>query len=161
MLPALENRSLDVAMLTEPGATVAIERGIGAKWRISSDWAPRFQQTYLLYGPAFRTAQADLARRWMIAYLKGARWYGRATADPAQQDELFAILAANTILKDVALMRRITFTTMPPNGEILTEDILAQGRWAAQRGYISAVPPLEQMVEPRFVQEAVAELGRM
>jgi len=94
-------------------------------------------------------------------YLSGARWYGRATADPAEQDELFSILAANTVLKDVALMRRITFTTMPPNGEILTEDILAQGRWAVQRGYISAVPPLEQMVEPRFVQEAVAELGRV
>jgi hypothetical protein len=38
---------------------------------------------------------------------------------------------------------------------------VAQARWAAERGYIATVPPLEQIVDPQFVQAAVAELGRV
>jgi NitT/TauT family transport system substrate-binding protein len=159
---ALENGSIDVAQLTEPPATVAVDRGLGVKWRLASAWTPRFQLTYLLYGPAFRTQQADVARRWMVAYIKGARWYTQALAEGgAQRDELFQILADKTTVKDHALLARMSFTTLAVNGEIITEDILAQARWAQERGYIGSVPTLETMVDDRFVQAAIDELGRV
>ncbi|HLI28432.1 MAG TPA: ABC transporter substrate-binding protein [Chloroflexota bacterium] len=158
---ALENRSVDIAQLTEPFATAAVDRGLGAKWRLASAWTPRFQLTYLLYGPQLRTERADVARRWMVAYLKGARWYMQAlAAGGALRDELFQILAAHTTVKDPALLARMSFTTLAVNGEIFTEDILAQARWAQERGYITTIPTLDQLVDDRFVQAAVAELGR-
>lgn len=159
---ALENRSIDVAQLTEPFATVAVDRGLGSKWRLASAWTPRFQLTYLLYGPQLRTERAELGRRWMVAYLKGARWYMQALAEGgAQRAELFQILAAYTTVKDPDLLARMHFTTLAVNGEIYTDDILAQARWAQERGYIATVPPLDAILDDRFVQAAVAELGRV
>ena len=96
----------------------------------------------------------------MVAYLKGARWYGQAlAAGGAAREELFGILAEQTTVKDTALLARMSFTTLPVNGEILTDDILAQARWAQEKGLITTVPPLEQIVDAQFVQAAVAVLG--
>lgn len=160
MVTALENRSIDIAQITEPPATLAVERGLGHKWRLGSAWTPRFQLTYLLFGPGFRTDQAVLARRWMVAYLKGARWYMQALeAGGTQRDELLQIIAANTAIKDIALLNRLSFTTLAVNGEILTDDILGQARWAQERGYTTTVPAQDRLVDPQFIQAAVAELG--
>ncbi|HLH25326.1 MAG TPA: ABC transporter substrate-binding protein [Chloroflexota bacterium] len=160
MVPALQNKQLDVAQISEPPATIAVDQGIGVKWRIASAWAPEFQLTYLLYSPQFRTAQADVGKRWMVAYLQGARWYERAVAGGPERDQLFQIIAEYTSVKDTALLSRMSFTTMPVNGEILTDDIVAQARWAQERGYTSAQPSLDQMIDPQFVEAAVAQLGK-
>lgn len=158
---ALQNKRVDVAELTEPQATVAVDGGFGVKWRTASSWTPIFQLTYLIYASDLRTARADLGRRWMAGYLQGARWYAQALAGQADRAELYRILAQNTAVTDPALMARMSYPTLPPNGEIRAEDMTAQEQWAAERGYITTQPPLDSLVDRQFVQAAIGQIGKV
>jgi ABC-type nitrate/sulfonate/bicarbonate transport system substrate-binding protein len=57
----------------EPSATQAIERG-AAERLSSADPYPNQQMAVLLYGADFIEKQPQLAQKFMIAYLKGARF---------------------------------------------------------------------------------------
>jgi len=72
MVSALSSGAVDVALLPEPLATLAVDGGSGTKWKGFADIVPGFQQAVVVFTPEF-AAQRDLATRWTTAYLRGIR----------------------------------------------------------------------------------------
>src|SRR3954464_7064608 len=80
MITAMQNGAIDAAIVPEPFNTFGREQGIGV--RFSADaYYPRQTIAVVLYGPDFMNKRADIARRFMVAYIQGVRFYNDAIKD--------------------------------------------------------------------------------
>jgi NitT/TauT family transport system substrate-binding protein len=93
MVTALGSKAVDVGVISEPQATVAVENGTGAKWRAYADVVPGIQQTVVIFSPQF-VAQREVATRWMTAYLRGIRDYNDAFVKSAHRQQTVDTLAS-------------------------------------------------------------------
>jgi NitT/TauT family transport system substrate-binding protein len=157
---ALANAAIDVAILAEPLATVVAERGTGVKWRELADLEPGLQVTVLLYSPGFSTERAAVARRWMIAYLRGVRDYMDALIHGKDRDRMIDALVKHTPNKDPALYDRIGMALIDPNGEVNRASLERQLRWISTLGVLQGTVTLDDVVDPSFAARAVERLGR-
>ena len=97
---ALANRGADAALQIEPQATIATEQSIAARWQGVGDWLPGIQYTVVLYGPGFGQRNPDVARRWMVAYLRGLRDFSDAwVKGRGSRDEVIATVTRHTALR--------------------------------------------------------------
>ena len=157
---ALGSGAIDLALQVEPTATTSVERGVAVKWREVSDVAPGLQNTVVLFGPRLVSQRTDLGRRWMTAYLKGVRDYHAAVLKRgAERPSVVAVLTRWTSVKDAALYDKMGFPYIDPNGGINTASLAELLDDFRGRGLVASVPDLRQVVDPRFAEAAVQQLG--
>src|SRR5205085_6922913 len=118
---ALGNKAVDASASVEPAATIAIRNGFAALAKSDDEIIPNHQIAVLLYSENFTAKRADAARRFMRAYLRAVRFYngalsGGRMAGP-NAEEVIAILAQSTPIKDPAIYKSITPTGMNPDGK--------------------------------------------
>ncbi|HLI25788.1 MAG TPA: ABC transporter substrate-binding protein [Chloroflexota bacterium] len=160
MVTALGNGAADAGILADPLATIAAERGVAAKWRELVDLHPHLQVTVILFGPALATREPELGRRWLLAYLQGARDYHDAFFKGRDRDAAIAVLTRWTPVKDPALYERIGLATIDPNGEVDRPSLEHQLQWFADQGLLQGAITLDQLLDPSFARAAVEQLGR-
>ncbi len=160
---ALKNKSVDASASVEPGPTIAIRNGFAVLVKGDDEIIPNHQIAVLLYSEEFAGKKADAARRFMRAYLKGVRFYNGALANGKMAgpnaDEVIAILAASTPIKDPAIYRSITPTGMNPDGKVNMASLADDYAFYKSRGLIRDDVKLEQVVDHSFAEAAVKELG--
>ncbi|HLI29126.1 MAG TPA: ABC transporter substrate-binding protein [Chloroflexota bacterium] len=160
MLAAYANGAIDAAFVVEPFVTLAEERGVAQCWRPTGDLVPDFQLAVVLYGPTFAEQRADLARRFMVAYLRAARDYVRAFfGDGEGRDQLLQLLAELTGSRDMALLARQAALWLDPNGTVNKASLVDVQRWYRERGDLAAEVDLDRAVDPSFVDYALGQLG--
>jgi NitT/TauT family transport system substrate-binding protein len=159
MAPALANASIDVAYATEPFATLSAERGLAVKWRPTADYLPGVTPALMSYAPAFLAEQPEAGRRWMIAYLRGARAYWAAFRKGEARAEVVGYLTRHTTVKDPALYERIGMSTIPPDGSVNLASLNDQAAWYAVQGLLQGSIDVASLIDTRFVDAAVARLG--
>jgi NitT/TauT family transport system substrate-binding protein len=160
MVAAMATGVIDVGVAPEPSPTIAIERGLAVKWRRGSDIA-RQQGSILMYTGAFIEEQTDVARDFMIAYLLGVRAYHDAFFKklPEVLAPVRDTVLRRTVLKDPALLDRIDTPHMDPNGAIERVGLLSDYEWFREYGGLTETIDFNQIIDERFVQNAVAVLG--
>jgi NitT/TauT family transport system substrate-binding protein len=158
-LAAFANQALDAGFAPEPIPTLAATRGVAVKWRSVGDWAPGMQIGVLLFAPAFEAAN-DMARRWMVAYLRGVRDYTDALQNGAGRQELFQVLARNTTMKDLGLYEEVGWANLGPDGNLNLASIRDQAQWYVDEGLVASPPDLGQIVDLQYVEYARSVLGR-
>jgi len=160
---ALKNKSVDASASVEPGPTIAIRNGFAVLVKGDDEIIPNHQIAVLLYSEEFANKKADAARRFMRAYLKGVRFYNGALANGKMAgpnaDEVIAILAASTAIKDPAIYKSITPTGMNPDGKVNLTSLADDYAFYKSRGLIRDDVKLEQVVDHSFAEAAVKELG--
>ncbi|MDE3075586.1 MAG: ABC transporter substrate-binding protein, partial [Chloroflexota bacterium] len=156
---AFANKAIDVAQGAEPTATVYADRGLAVKWLPASDIAPNFQYTFLLFSQKFADQKTDLAMRFMVAYLRGTRDWQQMLDSGKDKDQIFSYVSKYTPLKDRALFDRTGQPVLPPNPRIDKESIRKQEDWAKERGLVSQEPPVDKIVDTRFIDAAMQKLG--
>ncbi len=159
MVAALANTNVDAAYLTEPMATLAAERGIATKWQGTGMHLPGVTPAVLSYAPSFMAEQPDVATRWMVAYLRGARDYTAAFRRGEGKADVVRILTENTTVKDPTLYDRIGMSTIDPDGWLNVASIADQAAWYAEHGLLPAGFDVTTLVETRFRDAALARLG--
>ena len=157
MVSAVGSHAVDVALLPEPLATVAIQNGSAVKWKGLSDVVPGFQQTVVVFSAQF-VAQRDLATRWTTAYLRGIRDYNDAFRKNLHRPETVQTLATAFAIKPT-LFDGMGFMHINPDGKVNLASIHDLMRWYVQMGYLSEPVDLNRVVDPSFVEAAVAKLG--
>src|SRR5215475_10046733 len=117
---AFANKGVDASASVEPGPTIAIKQGLAVLVKADDEIIPNHQIAVLLYSETFMK-NPDAAKRFMRAYLKGVRFYNGALKDGRMHgpnaDEVIAILAASTPIKDPAIYKAITPTGMNADGK--------------------------------------------
>jgi NitT/TauT family transport system substrate-binding protein len=160
MVAALANASIDAVIAVEPGATAIIRQGIGTKVLSLDESTPDAQVGVIMYAPHFMSGQPEVARRWMIAYLRGVRDYNKAFTTGERRDELVETLTKHTAIKDPAILNAIVPPGLNPNGYMNVESIMATQEFWRARDLLQTTLPVERMVDHSYVDHALGVLGR-
>lgn len=153
-VPAVINGRVDALLAPEQFSAQKIAgspqlvRGIGV-----ADVLPRFQFTYMLYGKNLLGAGTEIGARFLEAFLRGVRDFTHGTTPKFLDD--FA--RANGF--DPERARQSCRDSETPDGSIDLESLRLMTEWFAQRGLCPPGVMVEQLIDPRFVDEVRKRAG--
>ncbi len=159
MLQALKTGAIDAGVPIEPSLTRIVDAGVGKILTRDDTVTPGHQTAVILYSQKF-AEQRDLAVRFMLAYLKGARFYNDAFAkkDAKARAEAVAILAKATNI-DAALFERMVLPGIDPDGKVNLGSLREIEDWFVAKGTQQKFIDLATAVDLSFVEEAAKRLG--
>ena len=159
MVPAMANGAIDVAIPTEPTATRILDAGTGTLITRTDVVVPGEQTAVILYSEKF-AQDKDAATRFMVAYLRGARFYSDAfdKKDPVKRTEAIDIISRATRL-DVTLINRVVMPGIDPNGKVNVDSLDAAQKYFVAKGTQTKALDMSKIVDQSFAQEAVKRLG--
>jgi ABC-type nitrate/sulfonate/bicarbonate transport system substrate-binding protein len=158
IVAGLGTGAIDVAALIEPLVTVAVDRGIAVVWKRADEIYPSQQYAALIYGPGI-TERPDVATRFMVAYLKGVRFYNDALNGKASRSELIGILTKDTSVKDAALYDKMVLPGLNPNGTLNIDGMREDMNWFLAEGRMRELADIKKVVDTRYIEAAVSKLG--
>ena len=152
---ALTNGAIDAAMLGEPLATQAEDKGLIV--RIADNFIPEFQVTSVYYNQDFAKNKPDAARNFLIAFLKGCRdLQGNGWKDDtnARMIEKYTKVPADVI-------KRSATPTCEPNGALHVDDFMKLQDFFLKRGDLTyaKLVDFKALVDPSYVSNALKALG--
>lgn len=160
---ALTNGAVDASITTEPSASAAIKRGVAVRFASDASIYPNHQLAVLLYSGEFIKKRADVARRFMRAYVRGARDYNDALKDGklagANAAGVIAILTEYTAIKDPEVHKESTPAGINPNGGVYVDSLKKDLAFFKSQGLISGKVSVEQVLDTSFAEAAVKDLG--
>ncbi len=161
---ALRNGSMDAGILVEPYATVAIREGSAHRVLSDDTVYPNHQISVLLYGTQFIARRPDAARKFMIGYVRGLRYYhdalrnGRLSGPTA--NDVIDILQSELKLPDPSVFRALTPSSVNPDGYVNVQSLLDDYTIFKDYGLIVDETSVPQAVDMRYVEQAYKVLGR-
>ncbi len=156
---AMANGSLDAAVQIEPYVAVAVEKGIAVRVSGNDDIYPNQQSAVIMYSPVFIEKHADLARAFMVAYVKALRDYNKAFDGGGDKKEILAILAKYTGGDNSAVFERAVPVGLHPDARLNVKSLTDDAHWFVEHGYVKAMPKMESIVDESYVDFAVKMLG--
>jgi NitT/TauT family transport system substrate-binding protein len=161
MIPSLANGSVDAVIPVEPFTTLFEQSGVGTRWFWDYDVNPDHQVAVILYGPTLTRDQPEVARRWMVAYLRGLRYFndGFFRGNAAAREDSIQILMKWTTIRDRALYDTMTVLGLDPNGDIRVASMRADQEALLQLGQQDRPIDLDAAVDMQYVRYAREVLG--
>jgi NitT/TauT family transport system substrate-binding protein len=126
-----------------------MEADYAVLWACDCDVTPGFQYSYIAFGPNLLEKDRDAGRRFIVAYLKGARRFNQG-----KTERNLDIVARHTIY-DRGTLERIGWIRMQEDGMLDVESVLEMQRWAKERGLIDRVLEPDEFWDPSFIEYAV------
>ena len=161
---AMKSGAVDGSIMNEPFKTLLVREGVAVEFAPTEDVFPNYELSLLLYGDRFRTQRADVAMRFMRAFLRGARDYNDALADgrwrkDGKADEIISIFARRTD-KPFELIAAITPPASDPDGAIRLESVRKDLAFFQAQGEVTnKALNVEQCLDMSFAGAAAKELG--
>ncbi len=156
---AIVNGAIDGAVLVPPLDENAVRAG-AVRFLNPDDVAKQpFEISGMFYNSDWAAKNRDVLNRFSLAYLKGARCYLEAARHGPDRAEMIDGLIKHTPIKDRTIYENTAWAEVNANGAILPESILDMERFFASRGYIRNVVPIDRIVDPEPMRNALAKLG--
>jgi len=156
---AMANGKIDAAVMVEPFATATGARGIGKIVMPLDELLPDFQSAAIFYNTEWARQHPGEARRWMVAYVRGLRYYNQALKNSAVRDDVITIMTAHTPIKERAVWDRMIWPGLHPDGVITTRTLLDFERWLLNTRQVNEFLPPARFVDESFTGYAVKVLG--
>ena len=150
---------MDAAIVAEPNATTAEDLRAAVKWRSYGDLRPGLQAGAIVYGPALAGAQAELGRRWMLAYARGVRDYTSLLRQAGGRQELAMLLAPRLPIRDRQLYDRVSYADLDPNLQMNEPSLAELLAWSTARGLVTGSIDLSRAMDTSYTQYALGRLG--
>ncbi|QRG09876.1 ABC transporter substrate-binding protein [Xanthobacter dioxanivorans] len=162
MAAALQNKAIDAAIVTEPSSTRARKMGVAV--RIPSDlFYPIQNVAPLLCSGKFLKERKEVAQRFMIAYLKGVRFYNDACKDGRlagpNAEELIQMMVTSSEVKDPQIYREATPNGVDPNGRLNMDSLNKDLAFYKEMKLVAAEVKVEDALDTSFMEAAVKALG--
>lgn len=155
---ALLAGTIDAAWGAEPGPTQVVERGLAVRIATGDQAVSPFSLGGLAYAEQF-AAQTDVARRFMVAYVRGIRAYLDAFTKNIGRARVVDVLTRTTALQDPALYDRMPVPWIHPDGYFNTNAYDQVQDYFIRHGTLSQPVDLDQLVDHSFVEYARQQLG--
>jgi NitT/TauT family transport system substrate-binding protein len=161
MVPALESGAVDAAILTEPFPTLAEEKGVAIRPLARPAGARAVPITAAFWNSEWAKANADLAHKVMVGYLRAARDLaadgGKGWGDDRNVD---VIVKYTTAKKDVIKKARPHW--IDPNLDVDPSTLDSMQKLNADLGYLKYTDFLsaDKIFTLTYRDRAVRELGR-
>jgi NitT/TauT family transport system substrate-binding protein len=154
-LLAVSRGAADAMLVAEPFGTEAVERGIATV--IENRAYPGLQMTYVYFSPTFIRERPDVARRWLLAWTRGAREFESGGI----YDEPNLSIAVRELGIDPVVMRKMALIHFSPNLEVDLPTLEEQMALWSQLGKLDLRAPVSpaQMVDPSFARWVIDRVG--
>jgi len=164
MIAALDNGAIDAAALPDPNATIAERAGYAVRVMGNDQIYPNQQLTVLMYGGPFIASRHDVAQRFMVAYLKGVRFYNDALVNGHLRgrtaNDVIAVLTETTGTKDPGIFRAMTPSANDPNGHVNLASLKEDFAFLRDQGLLTDPNvSVDDAVDSSFAENAVKTLG--
>ena len=160
---ALINGKIDAGLTAEPSATQAVNAGSAVRVTTDDVIDPWHEAAVELFSGDFIQKRPDDARKFMRAFLKAVRFYNDALKDGMLKgrtaEEVIAILTEYTPLKDAQVYRSIAPQGSQPDGRLNMNSLHKDFEFYKTQGWIQGSVTVEQAVDTRFIDAALADLG--
>jgi NitT/TauT family transport system substrate-binding protein len=158
---ALGGGSVEASVTIEPFVTRILDQGTARVYQRTDEFTPGRQVANVLYSGEFAREQPDVARRFMVAYLKAVRDYndGFARGDTAKRERVIDTLIRHTPVRDRALYDRMAMPGLDPNGRVDRSSINDDQEFWLSRGTQHERVNLDSVIDYSFADAAVRTLG--
>ncbi len=164
MVVALANKAVDAALPAEPATTQAVERGFATKLLGDDVAYPNHEIAVIYFTGKFVGEKPDVAKRFLKAFLRGVRDHDDALGPDGKLvgekgEAIINILNEYTPIKDPQFYRNFPLAACNPDGTINVESIATDLAAFKAQGLIEGDVDLAKVVDTRFLDAAVKELG--
>jgi NitT/TauT family transport system substrate-binding protein len=163
MEAGLKAGTIDAALFPDPEVSDAIDKGYAVRLAAGDEFYANQELVVLLYSGSFIT-MPDPARKFMLAYLKGVRFFLDALHDGHFSNEnapaVIDILRKHTTVKNPQLYTVITPAGINPNGFVNAASLTKDLDLLRSQGLVTAKVTVKQSVDARFITAAARTLGR-
>ena len=160
---AYQNGAIDASITTEPTVSAILAAGTAVQLTSNDTFYPNAQTAVILYGQAFAEGKPDVAKRFMRAYVQAIRYYNDALANGKiagkNGEDVVAIMAKYSTVKDPAVIRKMTAHAVDPNGAVNVDSLKKDWTFFKEQKQINGNVQVDQVVDLSFVNEAASELG--
>jgi NitT/TauT family transport system substrate-binding protein len=163
----LANKAVDASWLSEPFITTARQLKIASVAVPAGDAVPTGSAGLMMFlSPAFAAQQPEAGRRFVTAWLRGARDAWRALEMNTQNpDEVIASINAHTALKDPNQVKAIAankgLVGFPPNGGISADQLSIFQDFFVKVGSETQPADLARAIDTSYNDYALQRLGRV
>jgi len=153
---AFASHSIDAAIAAEPFMTQLESQGTAVRFKGNSELFNRDQQVaVIIYSEPF-AANTDVARRWMIAYIRGLRDYNDAFGPERKgRDQVIDILIKSTPVKEARLYDQMRPPGLDPDGKVDVDYFKFELDWYKKSQSID----LSKLIDTSFQEYAAQQLG--
>ena len=160
---AFAGGSIDAALTAEPSATVAERQGVAVRIMGNDKWYPGQEQSVVQYGSSFLETRHDVAMRFMVAYVRGARYFcdalvaGHIKGRNAAQ--IIDILCDATGQKDKTIYSDMVSNAVHPDGRMNAVSLAEDLNFFKILGVVQGDVSVAQATDASFQEAALAKLG--
>ena len=162
-IAAFTNGGIDVSLTVEPSISSIEKAGKAARFLGVDELYPNFETAVVFYSEKFIKERPDDARKFMRAYLRGARDYldalngDRLTAPGA--DQVIPILTEYSFIKNAAVYRAMRSHYVDPNGELNIASLKDVWQYFRDAKLTDGSVTVDQVVDTSFAKWAAQQLG--
>jgi NitT/TauT family transport system substrate-binding protein len=157
VLPLMRNMAIDIISIVEPIAGRLEAEGLAVRWKAAYEVLPNYQEAFLAANPKFLAEKRDVTKRFLIAYLKGAK---DVTAGGGKwTPDMRAAMIKYAKLTDEVLEKIPGPQHAGQMGKIELESIQRQQDiWIAE-GMVKVKTPLAELIDTSIIDEIRKEQG--
>ena len=158
---AFANKSIDFTYGFEPYASTFQSQNVAFLWLTGGSVIPNHVQSGILYGPSM-TANKDVAQRYMLAYMKGAREAYTYYDKLPLPDDIAQIIANHGVQKDVVKVKTTPLSPRNLNGGVDVNSVKTDLDYFTSAGCLQGTPPtVDQIIDNSYADYAVSKLGKI
>ena len=160
MVTAFANKAIDGAIVIEPFVSRIVGEGHAVRWKGNLELYGGNQQIgVIVYSPKVYANQ-DLARRWLIGYVRGLRDYNDTFGGKKQgYDQVVEIMIKNTTVKDPKVYEQMKPAGLDPNGKLDVKSMQQDLDYYMKSGQVRTAVDLAKLIDTSFQEYAVRTLG--
>lgn len=162
-IAAFTNGGIDVSLTVEPTISSIEKAGKAVRFLGVDELYPNFETAVVFYSEKFITERPDDARKFMRAFLRGARDYNdaldhdRLTA-PAAAD-VIPILTEYSFIKNPEVYKAMRSHYVDPNGDLNVDSLKDAWQFFKDTKQIDGSVTVDSVVDLSFAKWAAAQLG--
>ena len=155
---AFAGKTIDAGWQLEPLVAAAVSQGLAVRFKGLDEITPNRQNGIFVFGEAFAN-RTDVARAWIVAYVRGMRDYNDAVYKNRDREFLYQTLMKHTTVKDRAAYDRIVLPGLHPDGDLQVDSIREAYNEFKAAGDIKGEVNLDAVIDRSFVRYAIEVLG--
>jgi NitT/TauT family transport system substrate-binding protein len=158
---ALKNKAIDAALLIPPFTSSLEAQGIAIPFGdVDALVEPRpMTIAVIMANTDWVKANQDLVKRYMTAWLRGAREYCQAYHGAANRQEIIDELVNSKTVPNRDLLLKYPWPARSPDGKINTVSMLDINKWYVENKMSTKQFPASRIVDSSYIDYAIQKLG--
>jgi NitT/TauT family transport system substrate-binding protein len=162
-ISAFTNKGIDVSLSVEPSISSILKAGQAVRFLGVDEFYPNFETAVVFYSEKFIHERPEDAKKFMRAFLRGARDYNdaldgdRLTA-PAAAD-VIPILTEYSFIKNPDVYKAMRSHYVDPNGTLNVDSLKDVWQFFKNEKMIDGSVTVDQVVDHSFADWASKQLG--